>query len=168
MEVPEQIREWVNASLDASAVVDPELRLLHYNARYAELLGVQPRRLRSAGTRGMCHTVLGLESCQNGRCLALRALEVGRRLRLDEILGPRRRSPAIVSATPVIVAGALPLVIETYRDVTAESQMQTKYLALLRSAREVAEHLKSELSQTRAQLAESSASSRAWWRPARR
>ena len=118
-----------DAMVDAAVVVDPELRLLHFNRAFTKMVGRRPRELE--GEHAICHRVLGLTSCSDG-CVALRALKAGRPIRVDEVGTSNDTFRVNVSAVPIHDAeGALLGILECYRDVTGESRMQSRYKDLL-------------------------------------
>lgn len=132
-----------DAMVDAAVVVDPELRLLHFNRAFAKLVGLRPRDIE--GKRAVCHDVLGLASCNEG-CVALRALKAGRPLRVDEVATRNDDLRLNVSAVPITDAeGKLLGILETYRDVTGESRMQSRYKDLLEVERRQNELLQEQV-----------------------
>jgi len=151
--LPREIRDMVDASMDAVVVSDLDLRVLHYNANMLELAGLRPRELRRAGAQGMCHTHLQLETCNHPKgCVAKRAIAKRRYLRVDEV-GCVIRSNGdslrlIVLAVPLLNDQGEPYaVLEQFRDVTAESRMQEHYKNLLKKEREQKERLAVEVHQ---------------------
>jgi signal transduction histidine kinase/CheY-like chemotaxis protein len=155
MPIPPQVRALVDASVDATSVVDPELRLLYFNASYAKLAGLRPRALRREARQGMCHTHFGMESCDEG-CVAHRAIRMGRACRVDEVVARVNDRTLIVVATPIYEGDTLIGVVEQYRDVTAESRLQREYRRLLDEAhaekRRIAEQSAAELARQNAEL----------------
>jgi diguanylate cyclase (GGDEF)-like protein len=165
------VRLLVDGALDAAAVVDRDLNVVHYNASYMRLTEIRPGRFRRVLAPGMCHHIFGLQSCEDG-CASTRAMEAGKPLRLDEVkavlrLGEggealteaemERRTPLrlLVAAIPLMtddgrVCGA----IEQYRDVTAENKMQEEYRRMLEQERAQRAALAEELVQTTARSKE--------------
>src|SRR5512132_3128609 len=133
-EVPEQIRKLLDGSLDAAVVLDADLRPLYWNSAYTQYSGLRPRQLEQAAEEGRCcHHVFPIEVCET-LCLGKRALLTGRPVRMDEIRARRgdgEEIVLIVTATPI----ENHMVIETYRDVTADARIQRKYKVLLERER---------------------------------
>jgi two-component system NtrC family sensor kinase len=146
MRLPAVVTALVDAAVDAVAVVDPELRLLHFNRTYARLAGIRERDLRARPFAAMCHQHFGLESCKDQQCAALRALKSHKPVRIDEVSGKGGELRLIVSAIPLEDERGVPYaVMEVYRDVTAESRMQVSYRALLERERQRNELLQEEV-----------------------
>jgi two-component system NtrC family sensor kinase len=146
MRLPSAVTALVDAGVDAISVVDPSLRLLHFNRTYARLTGLRPRELREAERIAMCHEHFGLASCADGQCASLRALKLGKPLRIDEVAAKNGAARWIVTAIPLEDAsGAHYAVVEIYRDVTAESRMQASYHELLDRERRRNEVLQEEV-----------------------
>ncbi len=149
-----QITQLLDGSVDAAVVLDAERRVLHYNQAYEALTGLRGRQLAEkvkAGAR--CHELFKLEICEQA-CLGCKVREVGRRLRVDEI-GARRGDGEdltfIVTAAPVELDDGEAVVVETYRDVTAD--VRTRRLA------EVDRDQNKEMQEKRAALEEALATS---------
>ncbi len=142
----------VDASVDAAAVVDRNLELLYYNERYLRLAGLRRRELDGRRVRGMCHQHFGLEAC-NEQCVSLRAFELGRTVRVDEVQSHRMPLRVIVTAIPLTShEGEAYAVIEQYRDVTAESRLQENYRTLLEKERAQKDILAKEVARQTAEL----------------
>lgn len=147
-EVPSIVKLMVDGGMDAAAVVDRNLGILHANSAYISLVGLSPRRFAASKQPGMCHTVFGLESCKNG-CAAITVMEGGRPLRLDEVWAEKKSLRLQIVAIPLINdAGETWGAIEQYRDVTAESKMQEQYRRMLEQEREQSARLAQELTRT--------------------
>src|SRR5262249_29591330 len=114
---------------------DRERRPLYWNAAYQHYAGLRPRQLAQAVGEGRCcYDLFAMEVCQT-MCLGRRAFATSRTVRLDEIRARRgdgEELNLIVTATPI--AGEM--VVETYRDVTADARIQRKYKLLLQRERE--------------------------------
>jgi signal transduction histidine kinase len=166
LNVPPFITSFMRGSVDAIAVVDQDLRLLGWNRQYARLAGLSERDLRRRQHVGMCHEHFHLDSCEVGGCVAQRAVRLGRSIRVDEVRARDSELRLIVTAVPLgrangDVTGKTEsvAVVETYRDVSAESRMQARYKELLKLERARSEALEdqvrmrtSELESTIAQL----------------
>ncbi len=133
-----QITQLLDGSVDAAVVLDAERRVLHYNQAYEALTGLRGRQLAEkvkAGAR--CHELFKLEICEQA-CLGCKVREVGRRLRVDEI-GARRGDGEdltfIVTAAPVELDDGEAVVVETYRDVTADVRIQRRLKVALEHER---------------------------------
>ena len=133
-EVPSQVRQLLDGSVDAAVVVDAQLRVLYHNAPYQSYSGLRARAIeRMTGQGACCRDHFRLEICERD-CVARRALATQHAVRLDEIHARRadgQELTLIVTATPL--EGGL--VIETYRDVTADARIQRKYKVLLENER---------------------------------
>jgi len=156
MPLPPEIRAVVDAAVDATVVVDLDLYVLHHNPAYAHLAGIRERDLRRGRLRALCHEHFGLETCSDGGCLALRALERRRHIRVDEVRTSQPHQRLVVTALPLFGGASEPYaVMETYRDVTAESRMQANYKELLSRARRHNEVLQEEVARRTAELSHS-------------
>ena len=142
----------VDASVDAAAVVDRNLEVLYYNERYLRLARLRRRELDARRVRGMCHHHFGLEACGE-QCVALRAFELGRTVRVDEVHSQHMPLRVIVTAIPLLDHDGAPYaVIEQYRDVTAESRLQENYRSLLEKERAQKDLLAKEVARQTAEL----------------
>ena len=156
--------------MDAAVVVDRNLRPLMWNDAYVALTGLRPKAFAKAAGVMPCHGLFTLEVCATD-CLAKRAFETERLVRYSELHGSSPAAPdqrtLIVSTIPVNDdAGTCIAALETYRDVTAEARIQSRYKVLLDEERRRAELLEQaveartkelqaslrELTETRAQL----------------
>jgi PAS domain S-box-containing protein len=141
-EVLEQIRTLLESSVDGAVVLDGERRILYYNPAYQAASGMRGRQLAQAAAEGKhCYEVFPLEICETN-CLGCQARDTGRSLRVDEIRA--RRGSDGEELTLIVSAVPLPggMIVETYRDVTADVRIQRKYRALLdleRRAKEILE-----------------------------
>jgi signal transduction histidine kinase len=151
--IPPEILALIDAAVDAVAVVDTEQRLVHHNRAFAQLVGLHQRELRK-GPAGLCHTALRLATCaEPDGCLSKRALRANRPVRLDEVKSTGDDRVFILSALPLSGAGGAPYaVVETYRDVSAESRIQTHYKELLEAEQARSARLRIELDEARAAL----------------
>jgi signal transduction histidine kinase len=138
--VPEQVRRLLDGSVDAAVVLDADLRVLYHNAPYQSYSGLRGRAIERATAGGACcRDHFRLEICARD-CVARRAMATRRAVRLDEIRATRadgQELTLIVTASPL--EGGL--VIETYRDVTADARIQRKYKVLLENERQQKESL---------------------------
>jgi PAS domain S-box-containing protein len=150
-EVPEQIRKLLDGSLDAAVVLDGNRRPLYWNTAYQQYSGLRPRQLEQAAEDGRCcFHVFPIEVCET-LCLGRRALETGRPVRMDEIRARRgdgEEITLIVTATPI----QNQMVVETYRDVTADARIQRKYKVLLEREREAKDQLEAKVQERTQQL----------------
>ncbi len=139
-EVPEHVRRLLEGSVDAAVALDRERRILYYNQAYEHYAGLRPRDQRRIVASGRaCHACFPIEVCQTA-CLVERAMATGRAVRMDEIRARRSDGEAlvlIVTATPITED----VFVETYRDVTADARIQTKYKVLLDRERGAKERL---------------------------
>jgi signal transduction histidine kinase len=139
-EVPAQVRHLLDGSVDAAIVVDAQLRVLYHNAPYQSYSGLRGRAIEKMTAGGACcRDHFRLEICARD-CVGRRALATQHAVRLDEIRATRadgQELTLIVTATPL--EGGL--VIETYRDVTADARIQRKYKVLVENERRQKETL---------------------------
>jgi diguanylate cyclase (GGDEF)-like protein/PAS domain S-box-containing protein len=151
----------VDASLDAAAVVDCNQELLYFNTHFLRLSGLRRRALVGKSIRGICHTHFQLDACAE-RCVALRALEQGRTVRVDEVSSGAFALRLNVVAVPLFDdAGEVFAVMEHYRDVTAEGRLQENYRRLLGQERAQKELLAAEVARQTIELEAANKSLRA-------
>ncbi len=134
------LRRLLEGSPDAAVILDSERRILYFNPVYQQYAGLRGRQLHLATIEGKhCYEVFCLEICENA-CLGLRAQQVGRPLRVDEIAGRRGDGEELK-----LIVNAVPMegdfIVETYRDVTADARVQSKYKVLLDHERRTKEIL---------------------------
>ena len=152
----DQITQLLDGSVDAAVVLDGERRVLHYNQPYEGLTGLRGRQLAEKVKAGAhCYELFKLEICDNS-CLGCKVLDVGRRLRVDEI-GARRGLDGedltfIVTAAPVELDGGEKVVVETYRDVTADVRIQRRLKVALEHERRAKEDLEEKVRERTAEL----------------
>ena len=160
--VLEQIKQLLEGSVDAAVVLDADRRVLYYNRAYEALTGLRGRELaRRVAAGDRCFDIFPLEICRNA-CLGCKARDAGRSLRVDEIKAVRgdgEELTFIVAAVPVKLDDGTLVVIETYRDVTADVRIQRRLKVLLERERRAKETLEevvrertTELKQAQAQL----------------
>ncbi len=152
----DQIIKLIDGSVDAQVVLDAERRVLHYNQAYEALTGLRGRQLAErvkAGAR--CFELFELEICK-AACLGCKVREGGRRLRVDEIRATRAADGEELT---FIVTGALieleqgePVVVETYRDVTADVRIQRRLKVALELERRAKENLEEKVRDRTAEL----------------
>lgn len=134
------LKRVLEGAVDAAIILDQEHRVLYRNPAYDAYTGRRPREVAAAAERGTpCHQLFNLEICSEN-CIMRRAVAAAKPLRMHEIharRGDGEDLTLIVTATPL----GSGLVLETYRDVTAESRVQRKYHALLARERGVKEDL---------------------------
>ena len=135
----------VDGCADGAIVVDADHHVLHFNDAYARLVGrsrLQVKRRIADGAR--CSDLLPLSLCAHA-CVGCRATGSGLPIRVDRV-SPRELLPINgsiadlvpdvqelqVCATPL--AGGL--VLETYRDTTAEARLHTRWREAIRKERE--------------------------------
>jgi len=154
------VRSIVDASLDATSVVNRDLEVLYFNAQYLHLAGLRPRAMRGRTARGMCHEHFELDACDEG-CVSLRAFLSGRPCRVDEVVSGRMPLRLIVVAVPLVGdSGEVFAVMERYRDVTAESRLQENYRRLLEQERSQKLLLAAEVARQTVELQRTNASLR--------
>ena len=131
----------LEGAVDAAVILDQEHRVLYRNSAYDAYTGTRPREVGGAGGGGHA-----LPPAVQPRDLrrelhhAARGRRADKPLRMHEIHAKRGDGEdltLIVTSTPLGDG----LVVETYRDVTAESRVQRKYHALLARERGAKEDL---------------------------
>jgi two-component system, NtrC family, sensor kinase len=140
----EQIQQLLEGSVDAAVVLDTDRRILYYNRAYEASTGLRGRQLAQRVAAGAhCYEVFPLEICQH-HCVGCKARDVGRAVRVDEIKAMRgdgEELTFIVSAVPVSLENGTKVIIETYRDVTADVRIQRRLKALLERERQAKQSL---------------------------
>jgi diguanylate cyclase (GGDEF)-like protein len=150
--LPLFVKSVVDTSIDAAVVVGARLEVLHCNRQYLRLANLSHRDLRDE-QRELCHTRLGMELCAVDGCLARRAMETARPIRMDEVSNKTMDLRVIWQAIPLLNDAGEPYAcLEVYRDVTAESRMQSNYKVLLEKERRRAELLQEEVQRRTADL----------------
>ncbi len=152
-EFPQQVERLIDGMMDPAVLVDRHRSILRFNPAYQIFAGRRLRALQLAAARGLtCCDVAGLEVCDH-RCVAAEALELGVAVRLDEI-----RARPIQGDDRTLIVTAIPLdgelVVETYRDVTADARIQRRYRTLLAAETRAKETLEVQVQQRTAQLRE--------------
>jgi signal transduction histidine kinase len=125
----------LDASGDGAVVLDQDRRILYYNQAYQAASGLRGRQLAQVVADGAhCYEILPLEICEKG-CLGCQARDASRWLRLDEIRTLERESTT--DKTFNVTALPLPggMIVEMYRDVTADVAVQRKYRVMLDAER---------------------------------
>lgn len=156
-EVLEQIKQVLEGSVDAAVVLDRDRRILYYNRSYEALSGLRGRQLSQkiqAGER--CFEIFPLEICAS-QCLGCKAREAERALRVDEIKAVR----GVDGEDLTFIVAAVPLdggvVIETYRDVTADVRIQRRLKVLLESERRAKKSLAEQVREATTELRQAQA-----------
>lgn len=143
--VLEQVTQLLEASIDAAVILDRDRRIVYYNRSYEALTGMRGRQLKKRVEDGArCFEIFPLEICENA-CLGCRAMDSTRALRVDEIKAERGDGEEL---TFIVSAVSIPddLVIETYRDVTADARIQRRLKVLLERERRAKELLEEQVS----------------------
>ena len=151
MTVPDTIKLVLEGSVDAAVVLDPDRRILYYNRPYEALSGLRGRQLSQKVEAGAhCYDIFPLTICEK-QCLGCKAQDVDRPLRVDEITATRpdgEELTFIVSAVPI----GDKVVIETYRDVTADVRIQRRLKVLLDNEKRRGELLEEKVRQATEEL----------------
>src|SRR5260370_41240041 len=98
----------VDAAVDATAIVTPDLRVQYHNRNYATLAGMREREMRRVSLEAMCHSHFDLDSCDGGTCVALQALSRCRPVRVDEVSSRKLNLRLIVTAIPLLGEAGTP------------------------------------------------------------
>lgn len=146
--VLEQVKQLLEGSVDAAVILDKDRRILYYNRPYEALSGLRGRQLSQKVSAGAhCFDIFPLEICAE-QCLGCKARDADRSLRVDEIKAVRgsdgEQLTFIVAAVP-LPSESGPLIIETYRDVTADVRIQQRLKVLLERERRAKENLEDEV-----------------------
>jgi signal transduction histidine kinase len=129
-------------------VLDEERRIVYENHAYRLSFGA---RVRAASARGRrCWEVFPLDICETA-CVGCRARDLARPLRVELVSATRADGEALtLSVTAAPIGDGL--VVEIYRDTTADVRIQRKYKALLGHERRAKEILEEEIQRAQAQL----------------
>jgi two-component system, NtrC family, sensor kinase len=140
------LKRVLEGAVDAAIILDQEHHVLYRNPAYDAYTGRRPREVAALADSGTpCHRLFNLEICAES-CIMKRAVASGKSLRMHEIharRGDGEEVTLIVTSTPL----GSGLVLETYRDVTAESRVQRKYHTLLANERNAKEELERKVSE---------------------
>lgn len=128
----DQIQSISDVFLDSFFIVDPNRTILDYNAAFAAFF---PRNVGQSLRGKKCYDLLKLEICSS-QCIVHRAFHTRQRVRMDEVRGRCGKGENelvfILSALPFFDSAGEPTgALVLHRDVTAESELQQKYKALL-------------------------------------
>lgn len=150
-EFPQQVERLIDGMMDPAVLVDRRRSILRFNTAYQIFAGRRLRALQLAAARGLtCCDVAGLEVCDH-RCVAMEALDLGVAVRLDEIAAlPIHGGDCTLIVTAIPLDGEL--VVETYRDVTADARIQRRYRTLLAAEKQAKETLELQVQQRTAEL----------------
>jgi two-component system, NtrC family, sensor kinase len=156
-EVLEQVKQVLEGSVDAAVVLDQDRRILYYNRAYQALSGLRGRQLSQKVAAGAhCYEIFPLEICEK-HCLGCKARDADRALRVDEIQAIRRADGEELT----FIVAAVPLgdgvVIETYRDVTADVRIQRRLKVLLENERSYAKLLEEKVREATEELRQTQA-----------
>jgi PAS domain S-box-containing protein len=151
----DQITSLLDNTVDAAVVLDADRRVRHFNLAYQALTGLRGRALVervAAGAR--CFELFKLDVCESA-CVGCKAHELGRRVRFDEIGAVRADGEdmtCIVTAAPIELADGERLIIETYRDVTADVRIQRRLKVALELERRAKENLEEKVRERTSEL----------------
>jgi PAS domain S-box-containing protein len=140
----DQITALLESTVDAAVVLDGDRRVRFYNPAYQAMTGLRGRALAqrvAAGAR--CFELFRLDVCDTA-CVGCVARDGGRRVRVDEIAAVRGDGEAmtcIVTAVPLELPDGERLIIESYRDVTADVRIQRRLKVALEHERRAKEDL---------------------------
>ncbi len=145
------VTRFIDGLADPAVLVDADRHILRFNSAYQILSGKRLRALHLAAAGGLtCSDVARLGICEK-ECLAQRALQTDQSLRVDEIeahpMGGEERT-LIVTAIPIDEG----LVLEIYRDVTADARIQRRYRTLLEAEKAAKASLEVQVQQRTAEL----------------
>jgi PAS domain S-box-containing protein len=151
MPLSSDVLRMVESALDAAAVVDENLEVLAFNRPLADMVGLRVREMQRERPRAICHERLGLETCKR-ECLAHRAFRTGKAVREHQISGNNGRVVVVAEVPLQVASGERRVVLETFRDVTAETRMQQRFKGLLQLERDQNERLQEEVAKRTAEL----------------
>lgn len=153
--VSSAVKTFIDAAVDPAVAVGPDLVVLYCNRAYADLMGFRRSEIGSPDLRGLCHRELQLESCgANGQCLAMKAFQLRRHIRMDDVRAQGGSRLFVITALPLLDE-PLPTIVEFYRDVTAESRLQARYTDMLSRERKRSAKLEEEVRARTADLSRS-------------
>jgi signal transduction histidine kinase len=141
----DELRAVVEGHADGAALIDADHRVLHFNESYVRLVGVSRMRLQKRIAEGArCSDLLPLSVCKTD-CVGCRATDAHvpvrvDRVRLDESMDTHRSVASVVGEVQELQVAATPLaggvVLETYRDTTAESRLHARWREAIQKERE--------------------------------
>jgi signal transduction histidine kinase len=143
--VSPELERAVDGMVDGAVILDGERRVVHYNAAYARFVGGSRRKLAQRVAEGVhCFELTPLDVCEKD-CVGCRAAADGVPLRVDGVraaggfMGREHDDELelVVAATSVGDG----MVIESYRDVTAETRVQRRYREAIQVERDQKEEL---------------------------
>jgi PAS domain S-box-containing protein len=144
-EVLEQVKQLLEGSVDAAVILDADRTILYYNRAYEALSGLRGRQLARRVEEGArCFEIFPLEICATD-CLGCKAKDSSRALRVDEIKAVRGKDGEELTFIVAAVPMGEGVVIETYRDVTADVRIQRRLKVLLDRERRAKEILEDEV-----------------------
>jgi PAS domain S-box-containing protein len=153
--VIERIQQLLEGAVDAAVVLDEDRRILHYNRAYEAASGLRGRALaRRVAEGARCHEVFALDVCA-AACVGCAARQAGRPRRVDEVSalhGDGEPRTFIVTATPLRDDDGRAVVVETYRDVTADVRIQRRLKTLLDRERQAKHDLEAQVRARTAEL----------------
>ena len=151
----EQVTSFLDSTVDAAVVLDSDRRVRHYNPAYQALTGLRGRQLAERVAGGArCYELFKLDICETD-CVGCKARDGGRRVRVDEIGAVRGDGEAmtcIVTAVPLELPDGEQVVIETYRDVTADVRIQRRLKVALEHERRAKGSLEEKVRERTAEL----------------
>ncbi len=151
----EQVTSFLDSTVDAAVVLDSDRRVRHYNPAYQALTGLRGRQLGERVASGArCYELFKLDICETD-CVGCKARDGGRRVRVDEIGAVRGDGEAmtcIVTAVPLELPDGEQVVIETYRDVTADVRIQRRLKVALEHERRAKGSLEEKVRERTAEL----------------
>lgn len=155
--VLEQVKLVLEGSVDAAVILDEDRHILYYNRAYQALSGLRGRQLSQKIEKGAhCYEIFPLAICES-QCLGCKARDANRALRIDEISATRRADgeelTLIVSAVPMGDG----VVIEMYRDVTADVRIQRRHKVLLENEKRRGELLEEKVREATHELRQAQA-----------
>ncbi len=153
-EVPEAVKALLEAQMDAAVAIDRDRRILYYNRAYETASGTRGRALALAVAEGRrCYEVFPLDVCETA-CVGCRAAELNRPLRVEmvgAVRGDGEQLNLVVNAAPIETQGGT-IIVESYRDITADVRIQRKYTTLLGHERRAKELLEAEVRMSKSEL----------------
>jgi two-component system, NtrC family, sensor kinase len=161
MGISDELRAVVDGHADGAVLIDADHRVLHFNEAYTRLVGISRLRLtRRIADGALCSDLLPLTVCKH-ECIGCRAIDAQvpvrvDRVGLDDSVDPHKSAATVIGDVKELQIGATPLgggiVLETYRDTTAESRLHARWREAIQKERDRKAELEVQVSARTADL----------------